>query len=533
MQPSPNSPFAHLDPARRAIAEQKMREAYARVLKTREAAVRQLAELQLEIDRRTCSTLKGFTQHFWDILEPTEKLVWNWHLDELCDIAERVIEGEEGYFKVIINVPPGTMKSLLMSVMLRAYIWSKFPDKRFLSASYSGPRSTADNVKLRTLIQSERFQRLFPAVVFRGDQNAKERFETTAGGYSLATSVGGVGTGEHPDFTFIDDPISEKQSRSKLERDEANTWIDRTLSSRGVTRNMRTIVIMQRLHEEDPTGHLLAKGGWTHIKFEMRYVGRVERPDGKVELPDPRDHRTEKGQLLWPELFPEHKVRNLEIALGPYGTAGQLQQRPSPEGGGLFKREYFKYVAAAPKHARRVRCWDTAATEDGGDYTATCRISEPVSDIRDEDGNLQGAGRFYIEHAAHAQLAPSGVERWMVDLAKYDGKEVSIRELQEPASAGKTVIAARTRLLKGWDHKGVLISNDKVTMAKPFRAQCEAGNVYIVQTGDPAADEWIEPFLDELTTFPTGKNDDLVDAASNGFNQVLLEPLPEAEWVTW
>lgn len=498
--------FDQLDPARRKLAYEKVQQ---RVQDVKDSAPATLAALQLELTRRSVQTLKGFVEHFWDILEPERPLSWNWHLDELCSILEDLEAGR--VLKQIINVPPGTMKSLLISVFFRAKVWSKDPSKRFLVGSYGGHLSIRDNVKLRTLCTHPRYQALFPHVQFTDDQNVKERFNTTQGGWSIATSVGGVGTGEHPDYIIIDDPLTEQQSRSQTERDSANSWIDRTLSTRGVTRDVRTILIMQRLHEEDPTGHLVARGGWNLTVFPMRYIGLITYPDGRVETPDPRDVRRSKGDLLWPSLFPEPIVRSLEIALGPYAAAGQLQQRPAPEGGGLFKREWFKFVAAAPKVARRVRCWDTAATEGGGDWTAGVKIAE-ASDL------------FYFEHCVHAQLSPAGVDAVIFQTAMLDGVKCAVRELQEPASSGKTVIAVRLKHLKQFDYAGVSVTGDKVTMAKPLRAQCEGGNVYIVKTGDPSQDSWIEPFISQLCTFPTGKWDDQVDGASGSFNAVLLEP---------
>lgn len=508
------SVFSHLDPVRRKLAIERAEE---HVRQVQETAPVVLSALQAEIKRRELRKLQAFVAHFWHIVEPTIPLAWNWHLDELCEELERVERGE--CLKEIFNVPPGTMKSLLVSVFFRAFIWSKDSSKRFLAASYGGHLSIRDNVKLRTIITHPSYQALYPDVKLTGDQNAKEKFETSKGGWSIASSVGGPGTGEHPDYIFIDDPLTEQQSRSKAERDTANGWIDGTISSRGITRDVRTILVMQRLHEEDPTGHLLAKGGWNHICFPMRYIGLITYPDGRVEAPDPRDRRTTKGELLWPNLFPEHKIRALEIALGPYGTAGQLQQRPSPEGGGLFKREWFKFVGAGPVIARRARGWDTAATEDGGDWTCGVKIAE-ARDL------------FFVEHVVHVQTGPAGVDVLMRQVAELDGIDCVQRELKEPAASGKTVIAARTKLLKGFDHGGVLATGDKVTMAKPLRAQCEAGNVYIVKTGDPAVDAWIEPFISELCTFPTGKYDDHVDGASCAFNSVLLEPSKEYDdWV--
>jgi predicted phage terminase large subunit-like protein len=473
-----------------------------------------LRRIEVEKTRRLLlRELEAFVQHFWSILEPDIPLVWNWHLTVLCKVLMGVEQTPDS--KGVINIPPGLGKSLLL-VFFRGYLWAKRPSLRFLSASYVSDLSVRDNVKLRELILSATYQELFPHVKIKGDQNAKEKFETTAGGWSIATSVGGPGTGEHPDYKFIDDPISEKQSRSEAERKAANQWIDRTLTTRGVVRDVRTVMIMQRLAEDDPTGHVLAQGGWWHVRFPMRYEGvRVDTRTGEViHRPDPLDPRTTEGELLMPQLFTEQKVYTIELALGPYGTAGQLQQRPVPEGGGLFKREWFKFVDSGPSMARRVRGWDTAGTEDDGCYTVGVRVAEVN-------------GIIYIEDVVRGQWGPAGVDTVMRQVTEFDGIGVAQRELREPAAAGKAVMAARTKLLRGYDHGEFVATGDKVTMAKPLRAQAEAGNVYLVR-GD-----WNETFLREFENFP-GKLKDQVDAAACAYNAVLLEPEPElSDWATW
>jgi predicted phage terminase large subunit-like protein len=480
-------------------------------------------------------SLKHFVYKTWSIIEPDVELKWNWHLDELCKELEAITHGDKpDDDHLIVNVPPGTMKSLLISVFWCAWEWSKNPRLRYLCASYGGHLSIRDNVRLRQIIESPWYRKHFPDVRLKDDQNAKERFNTTAGGWRIATSVGGVGTGEHPDRIVIDDPLTAQQARSVVERMSVNDWLDRTMSSRGVARGVRMVLVMQRLHEEDPCQHLMEKGGWRKIVFPMRYEPfRAPTDADPGFIPDPRDHRTVAGELLWPDLFTEPKVRKLEIALGPYGTAGQLQQRPSPEGGGLFKREWFKFAAAAPKLARRVRGWDTASTEEGGDWTVGVKISEPAGP-RDKDTGLRtGLGTFFIEHVQREQLSPAGVDALIKQTAEADGKMCSVREEKEQGSSGRTVVDARAKMLKGFDYKFVQVSGDKVTRSKPFRAQVEAGNVYIVRTGDESRDAWIETYISELTNFPTGKKDDQVDGSSCSFNAVLLEPFPEEEWVTW
>lgn len=454
-------------------------------------------ELEAELCRRS---LPDFIAKTWPLIEPDTPLSWNWHLEELCSVLEAVTRGE--IKRVIINIPPGTGKSIICTLW-SAWEWATNAGLRYLTASYGAHLTIRDNLRLRAVVTSPWYQRHF-SLRLSGDQNSKVRFDTTALGWRIASSVGGVGTGEHPDRIVIDDPLTATQARSALERESANTWVDRTISTRGVTRDARLVVIMQRLHEEDTTAHLLSKGGYEHVVFPMHY---------DPARADKRDRRSEPGALLWPSLFTEEKVRTLEIDLGPFGSAGQLEQRPSPEGGGLFKREWFKRVAVAPVVARRCRGWDTAATDGAGDWTAGVRLA------------VAPDGRIYVEHVARGRKGPAGVDALMKDTATADGRAVIIRELREPAAAGKSVIAARLKLLQGYDYAEWPAGGDKVTAAGPFRAQCEGGNVHIV-TGpdDQQHPEWVEPFLQVLEAFPTGAYDDDVDGASCAYNALVAEP---------
>lgn len=473
----------------------------------RSDAIADTARLELSKEkRRLKKSLHAFVREAWPIIEPAQPFKDNWHIRELCSALEGVTNGD--IKRIIINVPPGCMKSLLVSVFWPAWQWARNSKLRVITASYSSTITIDQNRKVRDLITSPWYQSLFEVKLVE-DQNTKVRFNTSAGGWRIATSVGGALTGEHPDIIIIDDVITAEQAASDADRKAANTWFDRTVSTRGVARGVAIVVIAQRLHEEDLPGYLLAKGGWDHICFPMRYEATVAKtPDKPAHTADPRDPRTEEGELLWPALFTEEKVKQLELDLDEYGTAGQLQQRPSPGGGGLFKREHFKFIDAAPKVARRVRGWDTAGSEGKGDYTRGVKIAE-------------ANGLFYIEDVVGAQLSPDGVDKLIYVTAELDGKFVPVREEKEGGASGLAVIGARAKLLRGWDYLGVAISGNKRTRVKPLRAQVEAGNVFLVRG------TWNEPYISEMCGFPTGKHDDQVDASSCAFNAVLLEPMPE------
>lgn len=477
--------------------------------------------------RRLKQSLHAFVVEAWSIIEPSQTFRDNWHIVEACKALEDVTAGKTK--RIIINIPPGCMKSLLVSVFWPAWQWARNPKLRVITASYSSNITIDQNRKVRDLVTSGWYQRLFPDVKLVEDQNTKVRFNTSTGGWRIATSVGGALTGEHPDLIIIDDVITAEQAASDADRKAANTWFDRTVSTRGVARGVAIVIIAQRLHEEDLPGYLLARGGWEHVCFPMRYEKchcPGARPDGALipELPeiqrcafhkinskwrpDVRDPRTIEGDLLWPIVFDETKVKQLELDLDEYGAAGQLQQRPAPGSGGLFKREHFKFIDAAPAIARRVRGWDTAASDGKGDWTRGIKIAE-------------AAGLFYVESVVGDQLGPDAVDKLIYVTAELDGRHVPVREEKEGGASGLTVIQARAKLLRGYDYRGVTVSGSKRVRAKPFRAQVEAGNVFLVRG------EWNEKYISELCAFPTGKHDDQVDASTCAFNAVLLEPAPE------
>jgi predicted phage terminase large subunit-like protein len=231
------------------------------------------------------------------------------------------------------------------------------------------------------------------------------------------------------------------------------------------------------------------------------------------------DPRTQDGELLWPELFPEERVAKMERELRSYGTAGQFQQRPAPEGGGMFQRAWFPRVKGLPatdKDGKTIRwrwrrSWDVAATEGGGCYTTGVLIG---------DAGERTFPRFWIHDVKRGQWSSKRVNDEILQTAKNDGRNVSIREEQEPGSSGKTVVEQRRLDLAGYDYASISPSGDKEVRAGPLAAQAEAGNVALVEG------PWVEDFLQELEVFPNGAYLDQTDAAAHGFNDLMTGARP-------
>lgn len=453
-------------------------------------------------------SLADFTRIGWPYIDPAD-FIGNWHIDAMSEHLEAVAAGQ--LLRLIINIPPRHMKSLMVSVAFPPWIWAQRkrspltgPSVGFLSTSYAQTLSVRDNLKSRRVIESPWYQRGWgDRFRLTSDQNTKIRFENDRGGYRIASSVDGFGTGDGGDIVTIDDAISAGDALSPTVRAAANAWFDGTMTTR--LNNPKTgayIVIMQRLHEDDLVGHILAKAteDWTVLCLPARY----EKDHPHVYAADPRKI---DGALLWPARMGEPEVRKIELALGSYGAAGQLQQRPAPRSGGMFQRSWFEIVDAAPAQLELVRAWDLAGTVPkpgkDPDWTAGVKIGKCPD------------GFFWIIDCTRAQESPAAVERRIKNTASQDGRQCRIRIPQDPGQAGKSQASTLTRMLAGWAVRAVRPTGSKETRATPLSAQAEAGNVRILKG------PWNEAFFDEIETFPFGKHDDQVDAAADAFSDLF------------
>lgn len=471
-------------------------------------AVPTLNEIQIELDRRYCErSLSEFIKRGWHVLEPGQKYKHGWHIDAISEHLEAVTTGEIS--RLLINVPPGTMKSMACGVFFPAWEWGPkdLPHMRFMGTSYKDSLAIRDNVKTRRLVTSKWYQdRWGDRFAMIGDQNTKTKFENDRTGFREAMAFNSM-TGSRGDRVLLDDPLSVQMAKSPTERETANDTFKEALPTRlNNPDSSAIIVIMQRLHEGDPSGTIIEGDyGYEHLMLPMEF-----EPERKcytsIGFEDPR--RVD-GELLFPERFPKHVVERDKKIMGSYASAGQFQQRPAPREGGMFKRDWFKTVKAVPVGTVFLRGWDLAGTENkNSPYTAGVKVGK------------QPDGRFIVAHVTRDQLSPGGVERLIVNTAKADDAigQVAISLPQDPGQAGKAQVRYLVKQLAGHNVRFSPESGDKITRAEPFSAQAEAGNVDIL------AGEWNEAYLDELCIFPNGKFADQVDASSRAFNELSGRP---------
>ena len=464
------------------------------------------ASLIREIEKSACSeSLSTFLKRSWDELDPGEPYQHNWHMDAICEHLQAVADGQ--LTRLLINVPPGTSKSSATCVYFPAWLWGPGGKAhwRVISSSFSQDNALRDTRKTRLLVESDWFQERWPLQMAR-DQNAKGYFENTEKGFRQASAVTGI-TGKRGNIIVWDDPLNPESANSDVERTTANRIFAETLTTRLIDPATSSIIIvMQRLHEQDVSGHILENDlGYEHLCLPMEF-----EPERKcytsIGFEDPR---TEDGELLHPDRFPDWVIERDKKALGSYAYAGQNQQRPTPRGGGLFKTHWFEVVEAAPNDCKWVRGWDFAATR-----LTTAAWTRGVL-----IGRSRSTKNFYVKDVVGVQGTPGEVKQLLKMTAVLDGREVYGSIPQDPGQAGKAQVADMIAELAGYNYTSSTETGDKITRAEPVAAQAEAGNVKIVKG------TWNQEFLDELSSFPTGKFADQVDALSRGFGYLVMEPM--------
>jgi predicted phage terminase large subunit-like protein len=480
--------------------------------------------------------LREFVPLSWPIIDPNVPYRHNWHIDAICDHLEAVVWGQIP--NLIINIPPRHMKSSLVSCIWHPWVWSFRPWTHWLYFSYSEGFSIRDNVRARRIIRSDFYQEAFGHIFkLAGDQNLKGRFENSQGGHRQALGVGGA-TGEGGDFIVGDDLLKIDNRHSDTIREGCNEFWATTVSTRKNTAQSSTVIICQRIHEHDIVGYCREKeeeGGTPYevLKIPAEFEG--ERYWSSIGWTDPRE---EHGDLIWEERFPRENVDRLKRTLGSEQAAAQLQQRPTPETGEVFKKYNWRfwYPQGNPLPPVKVRM------EDGS--FVDCEVGELPGGFDEEVQSWDMAfkelasssfvvGQLWGRREANAYLLDQ--ERARMDLPKTltavtrmtDNWPNATAKYVEDKANGPAVIQMLQSKIPGLI--AVSPMGSKVARANAVTPVIESGNVYLPH---PHVAPWVWDLIAELSAFPNAANDDQVDSLTQALMKLLVK-LKKKEAGTW
>lgn len=445
---------------------------------------------QFELYRRLLENdFGGFVRAAWPILEPATPFLDNWHIDLIAEYLTLVRRRE--IRRLIINVPPRHMKSLLCTVLFPCWVWTQSPGARFICSSYAETLSIKHSLDRREVIDSAWYQSLWgDRVCFSDDQNAKSEYRNTARGVMIATSTGGSVTGKGCDFLVVDDPHNPTTMLSDAERFTATRHFDITLSTRlDQPKTGAIVVIMQRLHEGDLTGHLIAGEGWDHLVLPSE----TEAEERRLFPITKEIHVRQAGELLWPERFPDEVLKRAKTRLGSYAYAGQHQQRPSPAEGGILKRAWWKRYDVAPAQFDQViQSWDMAFKDS---KTSDFVVGQVWGRI--------GANRYLLDQVRERMSFSQSVHAVRELSAKWPS---AVMKLIEDKANGSAIIDVLKRDIGGIIP--VTPTESKQARAQAAAPELEAGNYYVPNN------EVGDLLIEEAAAFPNSSHDDQVDCWS-------------------
>lgn len=461
----------------------------------------------------TTGGLRYFLQNVFKTLNPTTEFLWNWHLDYLCDTLEGVYNGD--IKRIIINIPPRYLKSVICSVAFPAWVLGKDPTKRIIVVSYSRQLAIKHSVDTRIVMQSSWYKEYFPNTIICDDQNEKNKFTTTMNGFRFATSTGGTLTGEGGDILILDDPHNPVNIFNKRNRTKVANWFSSVFSSRLNNKKKGAIIIvMQRLHEEDLCGYLLEKiykknigknitkspsrNQWLHINLQA-----IAEYDFIYKIQDKVYKDRHEGDILHPKMESRKELKRIKTELGEYNFSAQYQQSPISLEGNMIKQKWIKYFDLNElnlkikqnniPHYISIDCASGIGTEN--DFTALsvfivynnkfhlclmCRFKQPYPELKQSINEI---------------------------INQYNPLAVLI----EDKSNGSSLI------------QDLQINMNNIIPIKPLKSKeyrvnqiltmFEAGNILFAKNQD-----WLEELETEILSFPNCKHDDQLDTISQFIN---------------
>ena len=451
----------------------------------------------------------SFVQAAFPVVSGQGQFLPNWHVEAIAFALTHALQGETR--RLIITVPPRSLKSICTSVALPAFALGHEPTSRFICVSYSESLARKHANDCRALMRSPMYQRVFPATRISPAKDTETEFATTHGGYRLATSVGGTLTGRGGNFVIIDDPMKPQEAYSELARESVKQWYANTLLTRLDNKSEGAIVVvMQRLHVDDLVGHLLEQEGWTHLNLPA-----IAEYEGVIQLGAQRYHRRRLGDLLHPEREPRSVLDEIRSSMGSLDFAAQYQQEPIAPEGNLIKWNWFQFYDEPPAWRpgdKIILSWDTAMSgKELSSYSACV-----VLHLRGETAYLLDVVRQRLEYPDLKRKVVELHRRWRHVTTNY-------ALLIENKGSGMALIQELKR-----DNIHAIAVNpegDKVMRMNAQTTPIEAGAVWL-----PRQASWLEEFRRELLAFPTGRHNDQVDALSQALHRAFSHRGGETSW---
>jgi len=472
------------------------------------------------IDKELCQrSYYYFLKLFWGEII-TEKMQNAFHIKYLCDelqtIGERIIARQEKLYDLIINIPPGESKSTIVTIYFPVWLWIKDPSIRVISGSYAATLSIEHATKSRTLIRSDKFQKFWgDKIKVSKDNDNKSFYSNSNGGERKSVSVGGAVTGSHAHLLLVDDPVNPKQANSVTLLETSNKWIDETLSTRVVDAAITpTILIMQRLHENDATGVKL-KQLKENPNLKIKHIclpASDEYPIYPVEL---KQFYTDG--VLNPLRKPKEILADFKAKLGSYGFAAQMGQQPAPPEGNIIKGKWFSY------YDKKIIIEQILNNKLHVDFFIDSAYSEKT--VKNNNNAALNDPSALIAFTVYQKslYILNCIEIWLdfPDLIKFIPKYTSENFenkksliLVEPKASGKSIVQFLKKETSLNIKEGVAPTTSKIERTHANAPFIEAGRVFL-----PKDEFWVQDFLKQVETFPFASHDDKVDCLNGAIDR--------------
>ena len=437
-----------------------------------------------------------FFNYYWPAIDDAE-LIDNWHIKYVCDelqmVAEGVFVNKPRKYDLAINIPPGTTKSNICSVLFPVWCWVNKPSLRFIVSSFSSSLASDFAIKSRDVIQSEDFRLMYPDIGLRIDRNQIMKYENNYKGVRYSVGFNGTITGKHADIILIDDPLKAEDAFSRTKRIHANRIITHTLSRRKRDNKVTlTVLIMQRLHEDDPTSEFLKRTKVKHICLPGVLTDNVKPEEVKNNY---------VNGLLDPQRLDEESLAEIKNEMGTFGYASQILQNPVDDETAIFNPQWWQRYHSLPVMTNIIQVWDTAFEKgETNDYSVCATWGLDVNG-------------FYLMNIYRDKITfPDLVAK---SKSQFELYKPSIVIIEQKASGHSLIQQLRheTRIpIRAYDPQ----DKDKVVRAHEVSPRIESGHVFL-----PVDSYWLDEYLAEHHSFPHGTHDDQVDTTSMALKYLM------------